>query len=508
MAENLFRVFRQRFAPRLTQPFLTTEDGRVMTYADLERVTARYAHRLGALGLIKGDRLVTQLDKTPETVCLYLACLRAGVVYVPLNTAYQPAEVDYFLGDAEPSAVVCRPQSAPQMAGLARTRGIPRVLTLEAGGAGSFGKGTQHLDGDYREVATAAEDLAALLYTSGTTGRPKGAMMTHDLLGAKATTLADHWGWRPEDVLLHAMPIFHTHGLFLSMHCVLTSGASMIFLPKFDAPAVVRLLPRATVFTGVPTMYGRLLSQDGLTAEACKKMRLFISGSAPLSPEIFHAFRARTGHAILECWGMTETLTNASNLLEGARRAGSVGLPTPGVTIRAVDDQGHNRPAGDAGMLEVRPTRRFAGYWRKPEETRARFRPDGFFVTGDIGWIGADGFLTIVGRATDLIISGGYNVYPKEVETVLDRLDDVAESAVIGLPHPDLGEAVTAVVELRPGQDDLNEAAIIAQLRRDLAFFKVPKRVIVVRELPRSSVGKVQKAVLRQRLRDTYQTGG
>ena len=504
MTENLYQVFRQRFATRLPQPFLESEDGRVMTYADLDRTTARYAERLGLLGLSKGDRLVTQLDKTPETVCLYLACLRAGMVYVPLNTAYQPAEVDYFLADAEPAAVVCRPQATELMASLAGARGVRHVLTLEAGGGGSFTEGIETLSGDYTEAAPGSEDLAALLYTSGTTGRPKGAMMTHDLLAAKATTLAAHWGWRPEDVLLHAMPIFHTHGLFLSMHCALASGASMIFLPRFDASSVVRLLPRATVFTGVPTMYARLVSQVGLTVEACRNMRLFISGSAPLSPETFHAFRARTGHAILECWGMTETLTNASNLLDGERRAGSVGFPAPGVAIRVVDDQGRPRPAGEAGMLEVRPTRRFAGYWRRPEESRASFRPDGFFITGDVGRLGADGFLTIVGRATDLIISGGYNVYPKEVETVLDRLDGVAESAVIGLPHPDLGEAVTAVVELHPGRDDLSEAAIIAALKQELAFFKVPKRVIVVHEFPRSSVGKIQKGALRERFQDTY----
>jgi malonyl-CoA/methylmalonyl-CoA synthetase len=508
MTENLYRVFRTRFADRPARPFLETEDGRVITYSDLERTTARYAQRLALLGLIKGDRLVSVLDKTPEAVFLYLACLRSGVVYVPLNTAYQAAELDYFLADADPAAIVCRPASAGILSGLAASRGIPRVLTLGADGSGSFAHGTEALGGNWAEVPVEEEDLAALLYTSGTTGRPKGAMMSHDLLAAKATTLAAHWGWRPEDVLAHAMPIFHTHGLFLSMHCVLASGASMIFLPRFDAATIVRLLPRASVFTGVPTMYARLLAQDALTREACRTMRLFLSGSAPLPPDIFRAFQARTGHAILECWGMTETLTNASNPLQGERRAGSVGLPAPGVTIRVVDDRGLLRPAGEAGMLEVRPTRPFLGYWRRPAETRARFRPDGFFVTGDIGRLAADGYLAIVGRATDLIISGGYNIDPAEVETLLDRLDGVAESAVIGLPHPDLGEAVTAVVERAPGRRDMDEASIIAELKRGLASFKVPKRVIAVPELPRNSVGKVQKAALRERFKNVYQGGG
>jgi malonyl-CoA/methylmalonyl-CoA synthetase len=427
---------------------------------------------------------------------------------VPLNPAYRTAELAGYLADAEPGAVVCRPQDAEALGSLARDRAIPRLLTLAAGGGGSLADGIEALAPDFPDAPVGPDDPAAIVYTSGSTGRPKGAVLTHDFLGVKAVTTAAHWGWQPEDVLLHAMPICHTHGLFLSLHCVLISGASLLFLPRFDAMAALRLLPRATVFTGVPTMYARLLAQEELTRETCRAVRLFVSGSAPLAPDTFRAFRARTGHAILECWGMTETLTNASNPLDGERRAGCVGLPLPGVALRVVDDRGVPRPAGEAGMLEVRPPRPVAGYWRNPDETRAAARPDGFFVTGDLGRIDADGVVTIVGRATDLIISGGYNVYPREVETILDRLDGVAESAVIGLPHPDLGEAVTAVVECAAGRDGLDEAAIRDALKRELAFFKVPRRVLVVRELPRSSVGKVLKGALRERFKEIYRQEG
>jgi len=507
MTDNLYGLFQRRFPSHPSRLFLEGESGRLCTYGNLEEMSGRFAQRLNHLGLRKGDRLVTQIDKTPEAVFLYLACLRSGIIYVPLNTAYQPAEVAYYLSDSEPKAVVCRPQAFGMMAELAPPRGISQILTLDVDGGGSFPEGIELLDPAYPDLSGSARDLAALLYTSGTTGRPKGAMMTHGHLWAKADALARLWGWRGEDVLLHAMPIFHTHGLFLSMHCVLASGSGMVFLAQFDAESVIRLLPRATVFTGVPTMYTRMLASPALNAEACRNMRLFISGSAPLSAETFHAFRERTGHTILECWGMTETLTNASNPLIGNRRAGTVGLPVPGVELRIVDDEGRPRPTGEAGALEVRTREMFAGYWRRPEETRAAFRPDGFFMTGDLGRVDQDGSVTIVGRAKDMIISGGFNVYPKEVEAVIDRIDGVVESAVIGLPHPDFGEGVVAVVEGRPDQVDLTEALIIHRLKAELANFKVPKRVFVVDALPRNDIGKVRKHILRERYWQAFWSG-
>lgn len=504
MTDNLYGLFRGRFLSHVSRPFLETENGRLDTYAHLEHTSGRFALRLNRLGLRKGDRLVTQVDKSPEAVFLYLACLRSGIIYVPLNTAYQSAEVAYYLADSEPKAVVCRPQVFGMMAELARTRGITHILTLNAAGLGSFTEGIESLDPEYPDVSVGARDLAALLYTSGTTGRPKGAMMTHGHLWAKADTLARSWGWQSQDVLLHAMPIFHTHGLFLSTHCVLASGSGMIFLPRFDAEMVIRLLPRSTVFTGVPTMYARMLASPALDAEACRNIRLFISGSAPLSAETFHAFRERTGRTILECWGMTETLTNASNPLMGERRAGTVGLPVPGIELRIADDDGRPRPKGEAGVLEVRTAQMFAGYWGRPEETRAAFRPDGFFITGDLGRIDEDGFLRIVGRAKDMIISGGYNIYPKEVEAAIDRIEGVTESAVIGLPHPDFGEGVIAVVERQPGREELTEGGIIHRLKEELANFKVPKRVFLVDALPRNDIGKVQKHILREQYKDAF----
>jgi malonyl-CoA/methylmalonyl-CoA synthetase len=504
MTDNLYGRFRHRFLPHLARPFLESEDGRLYTYAKLEQTSGRYARRLHALGLCPGDRLVAQIDKTPGAVFLYLACLRAGIIYVPLNTAYQAAEVAYLVADSAPKAVICRPSAHAVMAAAAAPQGIRQVLTLDAADGGTFAEGSEGLDPDYPEAAVTVNDVAALLYTSGTTGHPKGAMMTHGHLWDKADALTRLWGWGPTDVLLHSMPIFHTHGLFLSMHCVLASGAGMLFQPRFDADETVRLLPRCTVFTGAPTMYTRMLASPALDAEASRNMRLFISGSAPLAPQTFQVFRERTGHAILECWGMTETLSNASNPLWGERRPGSVGPPVPGVELRVTDGQGRAQPRGEAGVLEVRTARMFAGYWEQPEATRAAFRPDGFFITGDLGRVDDDGVVTIVGRANDLIISGGYNVYPKEVESVLARIDGVADSAVVGIPHADFGEGVVAVVERQPGRGALTEAGILDRLKGELANFKVPKRVLFVDALPRNAVGKVQKQALRERYQDAF----
>ena len=505
--DNLYGLFRQRFPSRLSRPFLETERGEVYRYEDVERTTARFARGLNRLGLDKGDRLVAQIDKSPAAVFLYLACLRSGIIYVPLNTAYQAAELDHFLADAEPRTVICRPESFERMALLCQRRGLTAPLALDVDGRGSFADGLTTDDVAYRDAEVDAGEVAALLYTSGTTGRPKAAMMTHGQLWAKADAIARWWGWTDADVLLHAMPIFHTHGLFLSMHCVLATGSSMLFLPRFEPESILRLLPRATTFTAVPTMYGRLLASLRLTAEVCRNMRLFISGSAPLSPKTFHGFEERTRHTILECWGMTETLTNASNPLAGKRRAGTVGRPVPGVELRVADEDGCPRPSGEASVLEVRTAPAFAGYWRRPEETRAAFRPDGFFVTGDVGRFGEDGYLRIVGRASDMIISGGYNVYPKEVEAAIDRVAGVAASAVLGVPHRDFGEAVIAVVE-RGAAPVPADQEILGRLKGELASFKVPKKVFWVEALPRNDIGKVQKHLLRERYRHTFSDAG
>ena len=504
MSDNLFELFRACFPEDRTRAFIETEDGRVHTYADLDAASGRYARLLMDLGVVKGDRVAVQVDKSPEAVFLYLACLRAGAIYLPLNTAYTRAEITYFLGDAEPAALVCRPEGAAEMEALAREAGVRHVLTLGADETGSLierARARAPFDGC---VAVANGDVAAILYTSGTTGRSKGAMLTHGNLAANARALHDIWGFGPDDALLHALPIFHTHGLFVAIHCVLLAGARILFLPRFDARAVVRLLPRATVMMGVPTFYTRLLAEPGLDAEACHDMRLFISGSAPLLDETFHAFRARTGHTILERYGMTETGMNTSNPLEGERIAGTVGFPLPGVEARVADEDGKVLVPGEVGVLEVRGPNVFAGYWRMPEKTAAEFRADGFFITGDMATIDERGYVRIVGRAKDLIISGGFNVYPKEVEMCIDAVPGVDESAVIGVPDPDFGEAVVALVKRTPGHEARLAEAIDTACKAELANYKVPKQVHFIDELPRNAMGKVQKNELRAHFKDSF----
>ncbi|MFQ5773884.1 MAG: malonyl-CoA synthase [Kiloniellaceae bacterium] len=501
---NLFELFRARFPAERGRPFIETEDGRSYGYADLEETSGRYARLLHDLGVGKGDRVAVQVEKSPEAVFLYLACLRASAAYVPLNPAYTKAEVAYFLGDAEPSVVVCRPETEAEIGAVAAAAGVGHVLTLDQAGGGSLPERSRGLEPREGSAPAAPGDLAAILYTSGTTGRSKGAMLTHRNLASNALALHKVWGFRPDDVLLHALPLFHTHGLFVATHCVLLNGTGMLFLPRFDAEAVIRLLPRATVMMGVPTFYTRLLAHPDFRAEVCRNMRLFVSGSAPLLEETFHAFEARTGHTILERYGMTETGMNTSNPLEGERIAGTVGFPLPGVEARVADEHGNIVPAGRIGVLEVRGPNVFAGYWRMPDKTKAEFRPDGFFVTGDVARIDKRGAVHIVGRAKDLIISGGFNVYPKEVELCIDRIDGVAESAVIGVAHPDFGEAVTAVVERAAGREDVTAEAVIAACKAELANYKVPKRVYFVDELPRNTMGKVQKSRLRERYKDAF----
>ena len=487
----------------MARSFIETPDGRQISYGELDSASGRIATLLSDCGVVPGDRVAAIVEKSPEATFLYLACLRAGAVYLPLNTAYQEAELSYFLGDAEPRVVVCDPGAEDIVAPIAARHG-GRTLTLAAEGAGSLTEESRGRDGDFPAAQVARSDLAALLYTSGTTGRSKGAMLSHGNLSANARALHDLWGFRPDDTLLHALPIFHTHGLFVALNCVLLAGARMLFLPRFDPETVIRLLPRATVMMGVPTFYTRLLARDDFTAELCRGMRLFISGSAPLLEETFDAFRARCGHTILERYGMTETGMNSSNPLDGERRAGTVGFALPDVEMRVAGEDGRILAAGEVGVLEVRGPNVFQGYWRQPEKTKEDFRSDGFFITGDVSRIDERGYVQIVGRAKDLIISGGFNVYPKEVELVVDQVPGVGESAVIGLPHPDFGEAVAAVATRSDDGTSASEEAIIAAAKRELANYKVPKKVFFLDALPRNAMGKVQKNLLRERYQDTF----
>lgn len=506
---NLFELFRSRFPADRSRHFAETEPGtdnaRTVTYGDLEALTGRYANLLADLGLKKGDRVAVQVEKSVENIILYLATVRAGGVFLPLNPAYTKAEVEYFLTDAEPHVFVARPESADALREVADKAKVAHLLTLGTHGEGTLpeqaaGKGT-----DFTTVPAEADDLAAILYTSGTTGRSKGAMMSHRNLGSNALTLHKYWGFQPDDVLLHALPIFHTHGLFVATNCVLLNGSSMLFLPKFDAEQVMGLLPRATVMMGVPTFYTRLLAHPGLTREATAHMRLFVSGSAPLLADTHKEFSARTGHAILERYGMTETGMLTSNPLDGDRIPGTVGFPLPEVSVRVVNPEtGASLGTDEIGIIEVAGPNVFSGYWRMPEKTTQEIKPDGFFITGDVGKVDGRGYVHIVGRAKDLIISGGFNVYPKEVETVIDGIDGVVESAVVGVPHPDFGEAVTAVVLRKPGSATPDEAAVIAVCKEQLANFKVPKRVFFMDELPRNAMGKVQKNLLRDAHKDLF----
>ncbi|KAB0266780.1 malonate--CoA ligase [Microvirga brassicacearum] len=474
-----------------------------VTYGDFDRLSARLAHAVSARGVDPGDRVAVQVEKSVEALALYIACMRVGAVYVPLNTAYTAAEMQYFIADAEPSLVVCDPAQAAQLAPLAENAGS-RIETLDADGKGTLVDLASTLPDTFSGRAAKPDDVAAILYTSGTTGRSKGAMLTQGNLLSNALALTNIWRFSSDDVLLHALPIYHTHGLFVATNVILRAGASMIYLPKFDVDEVISLLPRATAMMGVPTFYTRLLAHPGFTREAASSIRLFISGSAPLLASTHEEFSARTGHAILERYGMTETGMITSNPYDGDRIAGTVGFPLPEVEIRvAQPDTGEVLAQGEIGVVEVRGPNVFKGYWRMPEKTAQEFRADGFFVTGDIGRIDERGNLHIVGRSKDLIITGGFNVYPKEIELAIDALEGVAETAVIGIPHPDFGEGVMAAVVPQPGVE-LNEAQILERIRGNLAKFKQPKRIVIVPELPRNTMGKVQKNVLREQYRDMF----
>jgi len=498
MNANLFsRLFDSLDDPNRLA--IETIDGQRISYADLMARAGRMANVLVNSGVKPGDRVAAQTEKSVPGLVLYLAAVRAGAVYLPLNTAYTLNELEYFITDAEPSLVVCDPSKAEAIGSIAAKVGA-KVLTLGADGRGSLTEAAAKASPEFVTVARADDDLAAILYTSGTTGRSKGAMLTHDNLASNSLALVDYWRFTGKDVLIHALPIYHTHGLFVASNVTLFARASMIFLPKFDPELIIQLMARATALMGVPTFYTRLLQSPALTKESTKHMRLFISGSAPLLADTHREWAARTGHAVLERYGMTETNMNTSNPYDGDRVPGAVGHALPGVTVRVTDpDTGKELARETIGMIEVKGPNVFKGYWRMPEKTKAEFRDDGFFITGDLGKIDGDGYVHILGRGKDLVISGGFNVYPKEIESEIDAMPGVIESAVIGVPHADFGEGVTAVLVCDKGAK-VDETSVLKALDGRLAKFKMPKRVFVVDELPRNAMGKVQKNILR----DTY----
>ncbi len=491
---NLYAAFRERFPADLAAPLMTTADGRSFSYADAEAQSARVANFLRATGMVSGDRITVQVEKSPEMLWLYLGVVRAGLVFHPLNTAYTNDELAYFLADAAPAMVVCDSARESDFAALCGDQ--RQLLTLNADGSGTLSSAIAGCSEVFTTADTTGDSMAALLYSSGTTGKPKGIMLTHANLIANARVLVDYWGFTADDCLLHVLPIFHVHGLFVAIGCVLMSGARMRWLPRFESNVVLKELPGCTVMMGVPTYYTRLLAESAFDTSCCERTRLFISGSAPLLSETFNAFEARSGHRILERYGMTETGMNSSNPLRGERRPGTVGFPLPGVSMRVVGPDGDEVKTGVVGDLQVKGPNVFPGYWNMPEKTAEDFTADGFFVTGDQGLIDADGYVSIVGRAKDMVISGGLNVYPKEIELLIDTLPGVQESAVIGLPHADFGEAVAAVVVLEPGAD-LTGAEIIDHVKSQAANFKVPKQVFFCASLPRNAMGKVQKNALR-----------
>jgi malonyl-CoA/methylmalonyl-CoA synthetase len=495
---NAYAFFQSAFEPRRSEIFLEDELGASFTYADLDRETARVAAFLTGLGLQPGDRVAAQIEKSPQGLFLYLGTLRAGLCFLPLNSAYQKGEIAYFLGDAEPAMFVCDPARVAGYEEISRAAKVAHLVTLDSRGAGTFSDGLENVVPRFDPRPVGASDLAVIIYTSGTTGRSKGAMVTHGNLTSNAAVLKEYWRFTERDVLIHALPVFHVHGLFVALHPILLAGARLLFHRKFDAKAVLAAVPRATALMGVPTFYVRLLGEPGLTKDAVRGMRLFVSGSAPLLLDTFSEWQARTGHTILERYGMSEAGMITSNPYEGERRGGTVGFPLPGVALRVAGADDAPLPASEPGAVQIKGPNVFAGYWRMPEKTREEFTADGWFRTGDVGQWSVDGYLSIVGRAKDLIISGGYNVYPKEIELVIDAIPGVVESAVVGVPHPDFGEAVTAVVVKQPGAT-LTEGEITDIVRDQIAGFKVPKHVYFVDDLPRNAMGKIQKAVLREK---------
>ena len=508
---NLFAALLAAFPKDLDAVAVETEDGLCYSWRDLDRASAMMANLFDALAVPAHSRIAVQVEKSVEALILYLATLRAGHVFLPLNTAYQSAEIEYFIGNAEPAVVVCSGRNFGWVSKIAFKAGTRHVFTLNDDRTGSLLERASHCDDRHTVAVRQADDLAAILYTSGTTGRSKGAMLTHDNLLSNAVMLKEYWGWQPGDVLIHALPIFHVHGLFVAIHGALLNGSKMLWHAKFDPKRVIADLPRATVFMGVPTLYVRMLAEPALNQQAAARMRLFIAGSAPLLIETFQAWQQRTGHTILERYGMSETAMLTSNPYradarynnQSERRGGTVGFPLPGVRLRVLDDAGQPLGVDEIGGIQVQGANVFKGYWRMPEKTAEEFTADGYFKTGDVGKIDARGYVTIVGRSKDLIISGGYNVYPAEIEGFINDMAGVAESAVVGVPHPDFGEVGVAVVIAKPGAK-LDPDAIVADLKSRLANFKIPKRCFVVPELPRNTMGKVQKNLLREQHKSLF----
>jgi len=509
--ENLFAALRAAFPANLDSVAVETDQGLNYTWRDLDRASAMLANLLDSLKLPKGSRIAVQVEKSVEAMMLYLATLRAGYVFLPLNTAYQSAEIEYFIGNAEPAVVVCSSANFGWVSKIAFKSGTQHVFTLNDDRTGTLLERAVHHKDAHKIAVKDTNDLAAILYTSGTTGRSKGAMLTHGNMLSNAKTLQTYWGWKKGDVLIHALPIFHVHGLFVAIHGALINGSKMIWLAKFDPKFVIAKMPEATVFMGVPTLYVRMLQEPALSKDTARNMRLFIAGSAPLLIETFNEWQQRTGHTILERYGMSETVMLTSNPYaadkrhggQSERRGGTVGFPLPGVKLRVQGDDGKALPVGEIGNIQVKGPNVFQAYWRMPEKTKEEFTADGFFKTGDVGKYDERGYVTIVGRSKDLIISGGYNVYPAEIEGYINEMPGVAESALVGVPHPDFGEVGVAVVIAKPGAQ-LNADAIVASLKSQLANFKIPKKCFVVAELPRNTMGKVQKNLLRDQHKNLF----
>jgi len=501
---NFFQLLRQQFPQALEAPAVWAGD-LTYTWRDLDEATAMLANFLDSLGIEKGSRIAVQVDKSVEAMMLYLATLRAGYVFLPLNTAYQSSEIEYFIDNAQPAVVVCSPKNFGWVSQIAFKAGVASVFTLGDQRNGSLLDRAAHHSVVHTPAEVSPDDLAVIIYTSGTTGRSKGAMLSHGNIASNAQTLKTYWGWTPDDVLIHALPIFHVHGLFVAIHGALINGTPMIWMDKFDPQEAIAHMAKGTVFMGVPTLYVRMLNEPALTPESTAHMRLFISGSAPLLKETFELWQNRTGHTILERYGMSETVMLTSNPWQAdprfgglsERRGGTVGFPLPEVDLRVVDEQGTRIGLGEIGAIQVKGPNVFQGYWQMPEKTAEEFTPDGFFKTGDVGKIDGDGYVTIVGRSKDLIISGGYNVYPAELEAHLNNQPGVAESAVVGVSHPDFGEVGVAVVVARPGAL-VNPAELLKDMKGQLANYKIPKHAEVVQELPRNTMGKVQKNLLRE----------
>ena len=508
---NLFAALRAAFPKDLDAIAVETEDGLCYSWRDLDRASAMVANLFDALAVPAQSRIAVQVEKSVEALILYLATLRAGHVFLPLNTAYQSAEIEYFIGNAEPAVVVCSGRNFGWVSKIAFKAGTRHVFTLNDDRTGSLLERASHCDDHHSVAVRQADDLAAILYTSGTTGRSKGAMLSHRNLLSNAQTLKSYWGWQDGDVLIHALPIFHVHGLFVAIHGALLNGSKMIWLSKFDPKRVIQKMPEATVFMGVPTLYVRMLAEPTLTRAQASHMRLFVAGSAPLLIETFKEWQDKTGHTILERYGMSETIMLTSNPYaadarypgETERRGGTVGFPLPDVQLRVQDDAGQNLPVNEIGGIQVKGPNVFAGYWRMPEKTKEEFTADGFFKTGDVGKVDERGYVHIVGRSKDLIISGGYNVYPAEIEGYINEMPGVAESALVGVPHPDFGEVGIAVIIAKPGAT-VSADEVISNLKSSLANFKIPKKCFVLEELPRNTMGKVQKNVLRDQYKNLF----